>query len=175
MDIEADSGPAVSKPHYTEQPPTNPPSVKDRSKVRVGKSKPAKVKPTTEIGEEDRLTGITIEDSGIQNMNRLIINGLEDLSAEDIWAVGKTLGAETSGDESEPAYGTFFDRVVREPAVFTGRATWTSEVSMSVAERAPEVRLHSLLGSGCSVRQQQRTLCLARGSPSLLFLTLAAF
>ncbi|GAB4861045.1 hypothetical protein Ancab_036204 [Ancistrocladus abbreviatus] len=101
MNIDADSGHAVSESHYTEQPPAKTSSIKGRSKVRVGKSKPAKVKPTMEIGEDDRLTGITIGDSGIQNMNRLIINGLEDLSAADIWAVGKTLGDEASGDESE--------------------------------------------------------------------------
>ncbi|GAB4828327.1 hypothetical protein Ancab_035323 [Ancistrocladus abbreviatus] len=101
MNIEADSGHVVSESHYTEQPPANTSSIKGRSKVRVGKRKPAKVKPTTEIGEDDRLTGITIGDSGIENMNRLIINGLEDLSAANIWVVSKTLGVEASGDESE--------------------------------------------------------------------------
>ncbi|GAB4850275.1 hypothetical protein Ancab_029573 [Ancistrocladus abbreviatus] len=101
MNIEADSEHTISERHFTEQLLANTSSIKGRSKVRVGKRKPAKVKPTTEIVEDDRLTGITIGDSGIQNMNRLIINGLEDLSAADIWVVGKTLGAEASGDESE--------------------------------------------------------------------------
>ncbi|GAB4835167.1 hypothetical protein Ancab_000076 [Ancistrocladus abbreviatus] len=101
MNIEVDSEHTISERHFTEQLPANTSSIKGRSKVRVGKRKPAKVKPTTEIVEDDRLTGITIGNSGIQNMNRLIINGLEDLSAADIWAVGKTLGAEASGDELE--------------------------------------------------------------------------
>ncbi|GAB4852203.1 hypothetical protein Ancab_016395 [Ancistrocladus abbreviatus] len=101
VDIKADNEHVVSKPRYTEQPSANPPIAKGHSKVRVGKSKSAAAKLVAEIRDEDRLTGITIEDSGIQNMNYLIINGLEDLSAEDIWAVGKTLGVESFRDESE--------------------------------------------------------------------------
>ncbi|GAB4858623.1 Chitin synthase, class 2 [Ancistrocladus abbreviatus] len=91
----------VSEPHHKEQPSANPPIAKGRSKVRVGKSKSVVAKLVAEIEDEDRLIGITIGDSGIQNMNHLIINGLEDLSAEDIWVVGKTLGAESCGDKSE--------------------------------------------------------------------------
>ncbi|GAB4849253.1 hypothetical protein Ancab_004062, partial [Ancistrocladus abbreviatus] len=100
-DIEADNEHVVSELHHTKKHSTSLSIAKGRSKVQVHKSKSIVAKLAAEIGDEDRLTRISIGDSGIQNMNRLIINGLKDLSVEDIWAVGKTLGAESCRDESE--------------------------------------------------------------------------
>ncbi|GAB4826153.1 hypothetical protein Ancab_009020 [Ancistrocladus abbreviatus] len=51
--------------------------------------------------EEYNITGISIGDSGIQNMNRLFLTDLGDMSAKEIWEASKSLGAMFEGDENE--------------------------------------------------------------------------
>ncbi|GAB4840946.1 hypothetical protein Ancab_021706, partial [Ancistrocladus abbreviatus] len=58
-------------------------------------------KEDAEKRDEDRITGNSIGDSIIQNMNKLIKNNLEELSAKAIWEVSKTLGTVFRGDESK--------------------------------------------------------------------------
>ncbi|GAB4852384.1 hypothetical protein Ancab_016576 [Ancistrocladus abbreviatus] len=47
------------------------------------------------------LQGLSIGDSCIENRNRLILAELEQVQAEEVWAIGKQLGLSYEGDEAE--------------------------------------------------------------------------
>ncbi|GAB4846411.1 hypothetical protein Ancab_025416, partial [Ancistrocladus abbreviatus] len=51
--------------------------------------------------EEHSLTGISIGDNGIQNMNWLILTNSDSMLAKKIWEASKTLGAMFEGNENE--------------------------------------------------------------------------
>ncbi|GAB4840736.1 hypothetical protein Ancab_021499, partial [Ancistrocladus abbreviatus] len=51
------------------------------------------------VGEDVEISGMSIRDSNIENMNRLFLAKLNYVTVEEIWEVGKYLGVQSSEDD----------------------------------------------------------------------------
>ncbi|GAB4827296.1 hypothetical protein Ancab_034185 [Ancistrocladus abbreviatus] len=72
-----------------------------RVETKLGILGPPLEAPGTQGGKGTILQGLSIGDSYIENWNRIILRDLNQVSAEEVWALGKKLGISYEGDEGE--------------------------------------------------------------------------
>ncbi|GAB4854326.1 hypothetical protein Ancab_022913 [Ancistrocladus abbreviatus] len=70
-------------------------------RFKIGVKKKSKKQRKDRVSRSTEEVGISIDDSGIRNMNRINLQSQQENTAQNVWAKGKLLGLKAVGDEGE--------------------------------------------------------------------------